>query len=242
MADIGSIDHIGLSLKDVYLRKLTGQLHFSQGGIQKYLYFENGEMVHARTNQPQELLGEVLFRQGKISEDVYRRIDEFIEPRKSIGQILIEHDLITRADLREGLAYQMREIALNIFSNFQGKSGFREKQGLSEENFDVRLEVPALIEDGVRRMKYDDKLRILMSGTIPSPGNREFYFHLTEDEKEIYAALTGDSDAESILADFKFRPELFWRSLFLFYCLDLITVRPAAGFPAAGRTVIRSRQ
>ena len=56
-----------------------------------------GELVFARTNQPQELLGEVLFRLGKIGEDVYSRIDEYLEPKKSIGQILIE-----RIDDRHG--------------------------------------------------------------------------------------------------------------------------------------------
>lgn len=229
MANTAGIDHIGIQLKQVYGRKRNGQLHFRQGNIQKYLYFTDGELVHARTNLPQELLGEVLFRQGKITEDTFARIDEFIEPRKSIGQILVENQLISREDLRDGLNYQMREITLNIFPNFLGSLSFQDKETLLEETFDVKIDVPSLIEDGIRRMKYDSHLEAMMTGLVPFHSSREFFFHLTEDEKEVYSAVSGDMVSDDLLRSRRFSPQLFWRSLYLFYCLDLIDLRDEAG-------------
>jgi tetratricopeptide (TPR) repeat protein len=234
MTNTAGINHIGIQLKHVYGRKRNGQLHFRQGNIQKYLYFTDGELVHARTNLPQELLGEVLFRQGKITEDTFSRIDEFIEPRKSIGQILVENQLISREDLRDGLNYQMREITLNIFPNFLGSLSFQDKETLLEETFDVKINVPSLIEDGIRRMKYDSHLESMMTGMVPFHSSREFFFHLTEDEKEVYSAVSGDMVSDDLLLSRGFSPQLFWRSLYLFFCLDLIDLRDGE---AGARTV-----
>ncbi|GAI28174.1 unnamed protein product, partial [marine sediment metagenome] len=71
-----------------------GQLSFRHKGIQKYLFFMNGDLIHAQTNQSQELLGEVLFKLGKLSEKDYDRIDEYIEPKKSLGESLIGYGTI----------------------------------------------------------------------------------------------------------------------------------------------------
>ena len=59
------VEHIGLYLKDIFFNGKRGQLIFRHGAVQKYLFFHNGNLVFAKTNQPQELLGEILFKLGK---------------------------------------------------------------------------------------------------------------------------------------------------------------------------------
>ena len=109
------IEHIGCYLKDIYLNKKSGRLIFHYQDIQKYLFFQDGFLIFAKTNQRQEMLGEVLFKLGKISDKDYDQIESYIDPQKNIGELLIDRGLITEQDLKEGLFYQIREIALNIF-------------------------------------------------------------------------------------------------------------------------------
>jgi len=226
------MEHIGIYLKDIYLNHKEGQLYFNKGNTRKHLYFRNGKLIYARTNLPQELIGEVLFKLGKIAKEVYSKIDEYIIPKKSIGEVLVENDVLSHSDLIEGLRYQLREITLNMFSTFDGN--FKIKEGLqsSEESFDATIEIPDLIEDGLRRMKYDENLKSFLDNRIPTLKDKTYYFHLTEEEKEIYAAIDGQLSNDAILTASDFNPTSFWKSMYLFFCLNLIDLsgegRPAA--------------
>src|SRR5210317_820642 len=102
------MEHIGFYLKEIFFHSKRGQLIFRHDTIQKYLFFYNGSLVSAKTNQPQELLGEVLYKLGKIKDDVYSKIDQYIEPKKKLGEVLVKKSVISASELREGLSYQMR--------------------------------------------------------------------------------------------------------------------------------------
>jgi len=219
-----NIEHIGNYLRNIYFEKKMGQLSFQHEGIQKYLFFMKGELIYAQTNQSQELLGEVLFKLGKLSEKDYGRIDEYIEPKKNLGESLIENNLISREDLKDGLVHQMREITLNIFSVFDGNFKFQAKDKFSEDTFDANISIPVLIEDGIRRMKFDAHLKSFLAQELIYPGKKRFYFRLTEEEKEIFELIKEKTLAEDLLNNFHFDEERFWKSLYLFYCLCLIEV------------------
>jgi len=219
-----NIEHIGHYLRNIYFEKKRGQLSFRHKGIQKYLFFMNGDLIYAQTNQSQELLGKVLFKLGKLSEKDYDRIDEYIEPKKNLGESLIGNNLISREDLKDGLIYQMREITLNIFSVFDGMFKFQATDKFSEDTFDAKISIPVLIEDGIRRMKFDEHLKSFLGQELIYPGGKRFYFRLTEEEKEIFELIKDKTSAEDLLNNFHFDEERFWKSLYLFYCLCLIDV------------------
>ena len=216
------MEHIAFYLRDICFGKKQGQLFFRDGNNQKYLFFQKGSLVYARTNQLDELLGEILCRLGKITPEVHSRLEEYIEPKKNLGEILIENNLITRMDLVDGLTYQMREITLNMFSYFDAQFKFQKKLGFEEENFDVQIELPVLIEDGIRRMKYDRPIEKFFKGKVPIPSSPRYFYRLTEEEKEIFEKIEGVKSTEELLQASEIKPEFFWKSYFLFYCLDLI--------------------
>lgn len=216
------MEHIGLYLKDIYRSKKTGQLYFQCGYARKHMFFQGGDLVYARTNQPQELIGEVLHRLGKISDETFQKIDAYIMPKRTIGEVLIAEGLITQESLVEGLMYQFREVALNSFAVFDASFKFREGAPFEGETFDVKIGVPVLIEEGIRRMKFDANFKGFLSGRTPRHHDKTFFLKLTEEEKDVYAAVTGQLTADTILEEGSFSPEVFWKSLFLLYCLDLI--------------------
>ena len=218
------MEHVACYLKDIHFNKKSGRLVFRHQDIQKYLFFQDGALIHAKTNQKQELLGEVLFRLGKLSKEDFKRIDEYIRPGVSLGESLIKKGLISRDDLSDGLVYQMREITLNIFPffEFEGELSFQEIDEFLDKAQDVKIDVAALIEDGIRRMKFHPSLEDILAGRVPFLRNKEFFYRLTEDERDVLKYVDGTSESEKLLDESKMSPEIFWKSLFLFYCLDLI--------------------
>ncbi len=216
------MEHIGLYLKKVYFQKTRGRLSFHHQNFQKYLFFQDGFLVYAKTNHPLELLGEVLFRLGKLSKEDFDRIDQYIEPKKSIGSVLIENGLVTKESLQEGLIYQMREIVLNMFSVFGAEFRFQDKSDFDEQVFDAKLKVPVLIEEGIRGMKHNPDLEAFLAQKTPAPKSIDFYLRLNEEERRLYDLIKGETTSEELLASSNSNPQFFWKSLYLLYCLDLV--------------------
>lgn len=222
------MEHIGYYLRDVHFNKKNGCLVYKQKGLQKYLFFKKGILVMVKTTHPQELLGEILLKMGKISVETFTKIDQYIDPTQSIGKILIKEGLLTKEDLNDGLMFQMREVTLNIFPLFEGKFKFQVRNDLSRKRFEYKMNVPDLIEEGIRRMDYNPEMEKYLKTKIPFYKKTDSLSRLTKEEKELLSTIDGNSAAEKIFHSSDLPPEHFWKSLYLFYCLELIDVKEAA--------------
>ena len=85
-----------------------------------------------------------------------------------------------------------------------------------------KIDVPVLIEDGIRRMKFNPSLIEFLEKKVPFPKGKEFFYRLTEEERDVLGIVNGTSSAEGLLRASSMIPEIFWKSLYLLYCLDLI--------------------
>lgn len=217
-----SMEHIAPHMSAVYFQKKIGVLHYRYNEIQKALFFQDGQLIFAKTNQESELLGEVLHQLGKITDDMLTKIEEFIEPMRHIGGILVKKEVISSEDLSEGLRHQMREIALNIFPIFGGSFKLVEKNDFGPQPFEAALPIPILIEDGIRRMRFHPQLKEFFAEKPLFPRRREFVHRLTEDEKKILSGIGMRRTAEDIQGELRLPPEMYWKSLFLMFCLDII--------------------
>ncbi len=225
--------HVALFLHDIYFRKRSGRLVFKHGDIEKYFFFTEGDLLQIKTNQPGERLGEVLFRLEKISRDDHARMDDFVEPHTNIGEVLKSKGLISEADLEEALVYQLRETTLNTFPYFDADVIFQERVGAPAEKGVHRISVPFLIEYGIRRMAYDPAIKAFLAKKVLRPHARSMVHLLTEEEKKVLGVIQGGVPAEKVLAGLAVPAELFWKSLFLLLCLDLIDVEPETSSPSA---------
>lgn len=217
-----SMDHIGIYLKDIFSQNKRGQLLYRHGDTQKSLFFKNGDLVSARTNLPEELLNEVLFRLGKISEETYKNLESITEQGKNLGETLIESSLISDRDLEEALSNQMREIVLNLFSAFEGEFIFEERSEFLNQDFKIKLNIPLLIEEGIRRMKNSPELERFMGEVTPRPKSKSFFYRLTDDERGLLDMFRGIETSSALLQASGCEPDMFWKSLYLFYCLELV--------------------
>ncbi|MGD8538002.1 MAG: DnaJ domain-containing protein [Candidatus Aminicenantes bacterium] len=216
------MEHIGLYLHEIYFGKKQGQLAFRYQNIQKYLYFQSGNLVFTKTNQQNELLGEVLYKLGKLSDEAYQNIEEYIEPMEIIGQVLVKRGLLSKQDLLDGLTYQMREVTLNLFPLFNGTFKFQERDELSFEELNTKIGIPTLIADGIRRMKFDPNLESWLKYRTISPKDKGLDLQLTAEEKGLLSKVKPNSLPGDILNLSGVNPDFFWKSLYLFYCLNLV--------------------
>ena len=102
------MNHIGLHLKEIAFERKSGQLNVVLPGIQKSLFFQDGGLLFAKTNDPEERLGIVLFKMGKISEEIRDAIPALTAPGRMIGETLIANRMITQKDLFDALLAQYR--------------------------------------------------------------------------------------------------------------------------------------
>jgi curved DNA-binding protein CbpA len=230
------MEHIGSYLRDIYFHKKSGPLIFKYEDIQRYLFFHDGFLVFAKITHPQELLGEVLFKLGKISKQTYSEIDSYIDPSLRLGESLMKEGLLTEDDLYAGLAYQMREITLNIFPYFDGKFKFQERSKFEEEEFKSKITIPDLIEEGIRRMKFHPQLEKFMVKKVPYPKSQDFTDRLTEEENIIISTVDGHSSVEDLFHSGDFDPKFFWKSLYLSYCLNIIDIKEPEKAPVKKET------
>jgi tetratricopeptide (TPR) repeat protein len=225
------MEHIGLHLRKIHFRKLSGQLTFKREAVQKQLLFLEGDLVNAKTNIPEERLGEVLFKLGKISNEAHSEIERYIEPNKTIGKALTQKGLTSQRNIDDGLAYQMREIILSLFPHFDGAIIFQEKPSLAGEGLVTRINIPYLIEDGIRRMKFQPALQKYLERKSPYSKNKVLAHLLTEEEKEMLDKIKGGEESAGLWRSLKYNPDFFWKSLYLFYCLNLIDFRDQDQIP-----------
>jgi len=219
------MEHIGTHLKDIYWNKKSGRLILHHQKIQTYLFFQDGFLIFAKTNQKLELFGEILFKLGRISEDVYSKIEEYIDPELKLGESLIKKGLINEKDIHDALVYQMREIALNLFPHFDVEYRFREITGFFEHVLELKIDVSELIEDGIRGMTFDPSLIEFLGRKVPYLKNKELLGRLKEEEKNVLGKIDGTTFAEKLQQDSKLSLEVFWKSLYLLYCLDVVGFR-----------------
>ncbi|OGD22382.1 MAG: hypothetical protein A2W03_15545 [Candidatus Aminicenantes bacterium RBG_16_63_16] len=227
------MNHIALHLRRIYLDRQSGQLSFRRGPLNKQLFFRDGELVSARTNVPEERLGEILFKLGKISGDDHETIDRYIEPNHPLGKSLSQKGVTSRRNVDDGLTYQMREIALSLFPFFDGELVFQPGP-VSDDAQAVRVNIPYLLEDGVRRMKYDAALRDHLAKRVPVPRGGEFVHLMTEEEKQLLEKIKGGVPCETLWRSLKYNPEFFWKTVYLFYCLNIIDFQAEAEKPPPG--------
>lgn len=222
---MSSINHIAVFLKDVFFNARTGRLSFKRLEVEKHFFFIKGKPIQVKTNVKSERLGEILFKLQKIQEHTFNNIEEFIQPNQPLGESLKRGGVIKEGDLREALAFQIRESLLGIFPFFDGELNFQEKeiQPIAEDL--PAVDIPFIIDYGLRRMKYDPSLQRFFSGRKVVLKNIRYAYFLTEEEKALLDRLATAQFIDRMSIPARFSHENFFRCLYLFYCLDMVEVQ-----------------
>jgi hypothetical protein len=157
----------------------SGRLVVSDGEISRELYFSQGALRMATSNDPSDRLGEVMYRLGMISR---RQLDEALAgmgPDQRIGEILVERGATTAHRVYETIHEQVESLFFAAIDLQEGTYVFEDGVEMSELPAYISLDTNNLMMEAVRRsdeLKYFRRLipsmRILLkrkSRSIP-PG------------------------------------------------------------------------
>lgn len=151
---IGSLSLADL-LGTLSMAQKDGVLLFQSGEIGKEIFFRKGEIVFARTNDPQYRLGAILVKRGVLTQGA---LDQLLEEQERVGGrlggLLVKKGILTSPALFEIVRYQVEEIVYSIFTLERGLFAFFEGIEPDPDLEQFSLHTQNILMEGYRR--YDE--------------------------------------------------------------------------------------
>jgi hypothetical protein len=93
-----------------------GELVVQDGEHVRSVFFDQGNVVGALTNAPDERIGSILYRFGMIDEEKRDRIVEQTKSGRRFGEVALELGYLTRERLYSAISKQIEEIVFSTLT------------------------------------------------------------------------------------------------------------------------------
>lgn len=101
-------------------KRFTGELVLAHDRVKKAIYFQDGRIIFAHSNEERLRLGKLLINQGKLTEKQLKAAQQMVDNSHTLAQVLLRLGFIEKTELLLGAKRQVAEILL---STFQWKEG-----------------------------------------------------------------------------------------------------------------------
>jgi tetratricopeptide (TPR) repeat protein len=149
-------------MRELYVGRKTGVLHFSREDQRYSVRFQRGHLVNATTNVTGDRLGEMLVQDGLVSKEGFDRATELvIREKKRLGVALLELGLLDKEGLEAGIARHVHEILTRVFGWSEGTWEFvAEPEGtVSADEITLKLSTGDVILEAVHGIQDPDVIR-----------------------------------------------------------------------------------
>lgn len=218
----------------------SGLLHFNHDDHAKWVWFHQGEVVFAASNQRIDRLGHSLLRAGAISLDEMRDAERSYRSGERLGKILVERGLLSPRELWAGLQRQVEEIVRSLFSYPSGWLCFWDGE-VQPDNV-VRLSLPTqrLVLAGLR---WRGELRRFVAALADARVRIESVGHRRESlsgtERMLFDALAEESAFGPLCRRVGIDPPTCARTLQLLHRAGAIRIQRADDDPDTTQRVRR---
>ena len=188
-------------------RGLTGVLSVASGALQKSVFFENSDIVHATSNAQQDKLLDMLLEWGRIDKPRYMRAnDAVVNMRKRPQQVLVEMSVMSKAEADEAVKANIESIIAGLFGLGEADFNYRDGNVPMGRAEGLSLQIGSLTRVGIRRITDTGRLSslcpppdaVLIISTEPL--NLFQAVGLGEDERAVLALLDGKRTMREVLA------------------------------------------
>jgi hypothetical protein len=181
----------------------TGLLVFHSGDVTKSVYLQQGKVVYAASNDPDERLGENLLQRGRVTARQYLEASKMIRPGRRLGAILVEMNALDAEDLIPSVENQVKDILMDLFTWTSGDYEFIIKELKPGDFVPLNISAENLILEGIRRSRTWSRVLRGIGGidAVPAPAEQSdlaYKLELSEDEREILSHVTGRTTIEHI--------------------------------------------
>jgi len=172
----GDLNSIALAdvISILSLAKKTGYLRCTRAAETRTVFWEQGEVVFARSNSVSYSLGCFLVRRGLISEEQNAESARRITPDTRHGKVLVRLGYITTEQLWWAVKNQVLEIVYGLFHWTNGYFEFVEGPVESREKITLAVPTTKIVMEGIRRLdewnKFSTRIRDANLLLEPVPG------------------------------------------------------------------------
>lgn len=213
--------------------RVPGTLSVGTGTKTTCIDLDGGAVVFATSDEPEVRLGKYLIRTGSLPEEAVRSAEELLAGDGArLGQVLLRLELVDRATLEAAVAEQVRAIVWGVFEWDSGEVVF--EVGARKLSGPVRLDIPIseLVVEGLQRAhsvrRFVDRLgsgQSLLQRTNANAPSGLF----ADGESEFLELVDGHTPLKVLCQQGSRTEKENARSLYTFFCLDLVRVREPAG-------------
>lgn len=134
----------------VHQSRRTAVLTVVDGDMRKSVYFRDGSVSAASSNQPEDRFGDIMFRRGMISRAQLDLALRKVGPGRKIGNVLLSQGLLTSGDLWKIIRIQIEEIFYSVLLMERGQYTLASYDP-SQVPTSTPLETQHLLLEGLRR-------------------------------------------------------------------------------------------
>ncbi len=134
----------------LHLAPFTGTLRISQGALLKLLYFQNGEIAMASSNDQGDHLAPILMRAGKLKSEQLELARKQTKPGTSLARVLVQMGFLNSGELFAAARQQLRQITGSVLGLTDGKYEIQEgyfPREITSLNVDTRDLLLDLIQE-----------------------------------------------------------------------------------------------
>ncbi len=184
----------------------SGALTLALDGKEASLFFEDGALIFAGSNQEHFRLGSILLRRKKISPAEGDRLHELMQRDGGrYGELAVQEGVLTEDQLRDFLKVQVSEIVYDAFVWDGGGFSFSQETTLPSYAVTIAIDLPNLIMEGARRIEeWEQCVRLLPDRSVvfrvvATP--RDEKITLTVDEWKILFLINGQRTLGELSSD-----------------------------------------
>ena len=208
-----------------------GTLTVAKDDREAYLFFDQGTLVYAGSNQEEFRLGAILLRKKRITREERDRIDSLMQrDGGQFGKVAVQEGAITETQLRDYLKVQVSEIVYDCFVWHGGRFSFVEEASLPSHAVTISVDLANLIMEGARRIEeWEQCVQLLPDNTVvyrvvPKPQDEKVT--LTADEWKILFLINGVRTLQDLCHDSEDDPFHVYRVVYGLLSNRLIEVVP----------------
>ncbi len=208
----------------------AGTLTVGNDGREASLFFNEGNLVFATSNQERFRLGAILLRKRRITEEESSRIDALMQRGGRFGELAVREGVLTETQLRDFLKVQVSEIVYDCFAWTGGVFAFTSDLSLPSHAVTISIDLRNLMMEGARRIEeWAQCLRLLpdravVFRVVARPKDEKIT--LTADEWRILFLINGLRTLEELCHDAEDEPFDVYRVVYGLYANRLIEAVP----------------
>jgi Domain of unknown function (DUF4388) len=215
--------------------QVPGVIEASRDGVVKQVYIKEGNVVHATSTDRADSLGAYLKRSGVISPEAYlETMRERERTNKRYGVLLIEHGLLSPAEVYRAIRKQIEAVVWSLFYWQEGSVVYSIGEFREPDSVRIQLPMRQVILQGIKRAP-DAKTLVARLGrkeTVLEPCYKPeqlIELALDGDEYRVLSLVDGKRSLFDICTQGPHSAADNAKVLYAFQILQLVRVPSAAG-------------